>query len=34
MRYQGARGSRLPLMIIVAVALIIAAVFIYINYIQ
>lgn len=34
MRYQGAGGSRLPLLIIVAVVLIVAAVLIYINFIQ
>jgi len=34
MRYQGAGGSRLPLMIIVAVDVVIAAVLLYINFIQ
>ncbi len=34
MRYQGAGGSRMPLMIIVAVVIVIAAVLIYINFIQ
>lgn len=34
MRYQGAGGSRLPLIIIAAVVIVIAAVLIYINFIQ
>ncbi len=34
MRYQGAGGSRLPLIIIVAVVIVIAAVLIYINFLQ
>jgi hypothetical protein len=34
MRYQGAGGSRLPLIVIAAVVLIVAAVLIYINFLQ
>lgn len=34
MRYQGAGGSRLPLILIATVVLIVAAVLIYINFVQ